>query len=242
VPDELMPGVRHMLLPEAYQETRIDDDDVVQVIVHSFADGPGATRMRDYLARSDVKVEYTFGVYSDGRIDQWVPVGYAADATIHAKNHSVSIVFESDSTSSSKPFTEAQWAALVRITVWLHQEWGIPLKLIPHGQPTSPGLGWHRMYIEGNKSGLGYASSYDFQGDPSYSWSLSRGKTCPGDARVKQLEAHWVNDVRAALPLPEYLAAMKADWQLVKRITWMRPGKRFRRIRAIAIENLDRFP
>jgi len=55
------------------------------------------------------------------------------------------------------------------------------------------------MYIEGNADALSYASPLDFQGSRSYSWSTSRGKTCPGDERVRRLESDWVRDVEKAL-------------------------------------------
>jgi hypothetical protein len=128
-------------------------------------------------------LESHFWVGRDGRIVQYVDTEVRADANGSANGYAVSI-----ETASTKHATERwdppQAAALVRLIDWLCDTHDIPRTIM--ATPTSPGLGWHVMF-----------------GAPG-PWTPSKGKVCPGPARIIQYQHEIVPAVasRDGNPLP----------------------------------------
>lgn len=80
------------------------------------------------------------------------------------------------------PYTDEQAEAMAKLCAWGNEVHGIPLAIMPDSRPESRGVGWHRLGVDGNfPSGLlkGRVSGGE-------RWSLSTGKTCPTDLRIKQ--------------------------------------------------------
>jgi hypothetical protein len=74
-----------------------------------------------------------------------------------------------------EPWTDNQceWAA--RILAHLHKTEGTPLQVMPDSRAESKGLGYHRLGIDPWRVGAGER------------WSSSRGKLCPGAAKIAQV-------------------------------------------------------
>lgn len=134
--------------------------------------------------------EAHFSVHADGDIDQSRDTAYRSAANLDG-NHRIIAVENEDhgppfprwSGSNVPPLTEAQINANARILAFAHVEHGVPLQLAPDSQPRSRGLCYHRQGIDGN------FGSYRYGGRVSGGevWTKSRGKVCPGDARIAQV-------------------------------------------------------
>lgn len=136
-----------------------------------------------------------FSVRSDGHITQNRDTFYQSAANYQGNWHVVAI--ENDdhdaNTPADNPFpdwggsdvpamTDAQCEANARIMVWVHQVHGVPLTLCPDSKPTSRGVAYHRLGIDGNWAGYAYGGRVS----GGEHWSTSQGKVCPGDRRIKQ--------------------------------------------------------
>lgn len=72
------------------------------------------------------------------------------------------------------PWTPGQIEAQAFILAYLNETEGVPLDIMPDSRPGSRGYGWHRLGID------------PWRVDGGEKWSSSRGKVCPGDARIAQ--------------------------------------------------------
>jgi hypothetical protein len=78
---------------------------------------------------------------------------------------------------NAEPWTANQIEAAATIYAYLHQTEGAPLQVMPNSLAGSTGLACHRFGIDPWRVAGGE------------SWTSSRGKLCPGDAKVAQLPA-----------------------------------------------------
>jgi hypothetical protein len=124
--------------------------------------------------------ESHFGIGMSGRIEQWMDTAREADANYKANRYAISVENE-DKGRPLTPFTEAQVEANIKVGRWsLEKHPKIPRKICT--SPTSGGLGWHAMW-----------------GAPS-DWTPSRGKTCPGATRIRQLKSEIFPDILREVP------------------------------------------
>lgn len=82
-------------------------------------------------------------------------------------------------------FTSPQAETIARVLAWANQVHGIPLVPCPDSRPGSRGIAYHRQGIDSDNNFAGYAYGGRVSGGEV--WSLSKGKICPGDARISQL-------------------------------------------------------
>lgn len=128
--------------------------------------------------------ESHFGVGHDGTIFQWQDTDLQADANylgnwhiISSENADTGTGFPEWSGSDVPAFTEAQIEANAEIAVFLYNEHGIPVDLIPDAKVGRRGMGWHRQGVPG------------YMIPTAEKWSLSPGKACPGNRRIAQIPA-----------------------------------------------------
>jgi len=129
-------------------------------------------------------VESTFGVGGpwdgaalDGAVWQWQDLGHQADAQAAGNAYCTSIE-TSDGGQPSRPWSPAQLAALVDLTVWWCRQTGAPARLVK--ATTDRGIGYHRQFSAWNPN------AHD----------------CPGDVRLDQLLHHVIPTAAAALADP----------------------------------------
>lgn len=167
--DVLCPFAKWRPLAEAYDQPVIRP---VLSILHSAVDAKGPTTLFYFFNRRDVRLESHFFIRLDGTIEQYMPVNRRADANYKANSFwsagarcgAVSIETEDDGTPDTTPWTDAQIRSIVRLLLWLHTEWGIPLELATRWDGS--GLGYHTLF--------------------PHDWTNVRGKTCPGTVRIRQ--------------------------------------------------------
>lgn len=176
------PYVRHeLIVPESTTNPEIQP---WSIIMHSQA-GPRKTRWEQLLAymnRKDITLEAHFLVEMDGTIVQTMPLNRRADCNYKANAFQVpfwgsptgklnvgAISFETQdegaATLWNTPWTLPQVTAIVNAVAAIGHKYGIPYE-----QPAtwnSRGVGHHSLHPE---------------------WSSYKGKTCPGAARIKQMD------------------------------------------------------
>jgi N-acetylmuramoyl-L-alanine amidase len=160
------PNVVHSLLPEAtYQEVvkpRI-------AILHSNS-GPRSSSWRNlfnWWRQPSVTGEPHFQVDLDGTVAQMMPLNRRADC--NAKANRIAWSFE----------TQDRGAASVESTEWTLEQLASMIGVLTalcvcYRLPCYAVTGW-------NASGIGYHSQFP-------EWSIYRGKTCPGAARIRQMD------------------------------------------------------
>lgn len=120
-----------------------------------------------------------FYVLMDGSAEQYLPISSKSGSEKEGNARTISIETQGGAgATTDKPWTDAQAETLAKICAWVHEEWGIPLKLMANSRTGTAGIGYHRLGIDGN-----------FPDDPLYGgrtergggerWSDSLGKTCP---------------------------------------------------------------
>jgi hypothetical protein len=115
----------------------------------------------------------------DGVVFQWQDVAHTADANLDGNHRVISIETADNAPSSAsnlKPWTEKQLEAITNLVAWLCKEYDIPPVLVSDTKPGRRGIAFHRQGIDPWRVSGGER------------WSASRGKECPGDARISQLK------------------------------------------------------
>lgn len=170
--------VVHEILPEAWSQAVIRP---YSFILHSNA-GPRKTPWRAliaYLKRADITIEPHFQVPrtdEEGQptLVQTVPVTRRADCNYKANQWWVAgesrgaISFETGDEGSptlpTTPWDGGQLRVLRHTMAAIGLKYNIPAQ--PTGDPYGRGIGYHSQFPE---------------------WSVFRGKTCPGAARINQM-------------------------------------------------------
>lgn len=138
-----------------------------------------------------------FSVKADGTILQSRDTRFRSAANLDGNHRVIAIEVEDHGpdfggvptdTRTWPAMTDAQVASCARITAWAHEEHDVPLQLCPDSRPGSRGLAYHRQGIDGN---FGEGTAYPALGRVAGGevWTSSRGKVCPGDARINQRPA-----------------------------------------------------
>ena len=165
------PFATHKPIPAAFMQRAIPTR---AFIVHSA--GGHSELYNWWLSDQSHGLESTFFIcddqtghgFLDGEIVQYIGVGIKADANGEANAFATSCETAS-SVSASEPWTPAQAASLIRLIDWHATVTPTARKLM--STPTDTGIAWHVQF-----------------GAPG-PWTPSRGKVCPGPARVAQLQA-----------------------------------------------------
>lgn len=126
-----------------------------------------------------------FYVRRDGTIEQYVDTAENAFADLQGNPDTISIETQGGVTNANgEKWTAAQVEALADIYAWAVRTHGIGLKVATDSRPgpSSHGLSWHRLGIDGNfPSGL-----LKGRVNGGLRYSNSRGKLCPGNAKIQQ--------------------------------------------------------
>lgn len=135
---------------------------------------------------SSGKASSHFWVAKSGLVEQYIDTDMRAEADLEGNDATVSIETE----GNTEPWTEAQIAAIIPLVKWILDTHGIPVKLAENsfsGDDRSRGISWHRLGIDGNFPELPsrYAGRQQRGGGMHY--SNSKGKVCPGEARIDQI-------------------------------------------------------
>lgn len=147
-----------------------------------------------------------FSTRWSGKIYQSRDTRYQSAVSLEANDRSIGIENEDRgpeyggwSGSNVPRFTDDQAEAIARIIVWSHETHGIPIQLAPNSKPTSRGVAYHRMGIDGN------FGTFDYPGrvEGGEEWSESFGKVCPGDKRIRQLIEEIIPRARVLAGLQE---------------------------------------
>ena len=176
------PNVRHeLIVPESTTQPEIYP---WSIILHSQA-GPRKTfwqSLLKYMNRPDVTLEAHFLVEMDGTIVQTMPLNRRADCNYKANRFKVpfwgsptgfldvgAISFETQDEGAASlpntPWTPAQLDAITNAIAAIGHKYGIPYT--QPGAWTDRGVGHHSLFPE---------------------WSSYTGKTCPGAARIRQMD------------------------------------------------------
>lgn len=141
----------------------------------------------------NTQVDSHFGVgnttdgSNDGVVYQWVDTGTQSHANLNG-NHEVVSVETADGGDPSRPWSPKALDALVKLGIWVCKTHNIPPVLIPDTQPGRRGIAYHRMGCDHSSSYQPKGWPYDKWREPGgVKWSTALGKTCPGDARIRQL-------------------------------------------------------
>jgi hypothetical protein len=138
--------------------------------LHSFFQQPGRATPHFY-------------VNDAGNIEQYIDTDYRSTANLNG-NHDCITVESSDEGGRRLSWTDAQITTLARLSVWCHHRHRIPLLRCPSSRPGTRGIGWHRLGIDGNfPQPPGHLLGGRVNGGEK--WSLSFGKTCPGNAKIQ---------------------------------------------------------
>jgi len=195
------PFAQQRILPENATQAKITPR---AVILHTAVDGPGPTDLAAYFGQASVKAESHFYVTMNGTVVQMMDTGVEADANGSADKWAISVETEDDSArrgSDILPWTQAQLDALVRLCDWACTTHGIPRKRATSSKlPGALGIAYHSQPMRER-----------FDGDGHNPWTAYQGKTCPGDARVKQYPGI-VARVAGATPAPTEDDMPYTDW------------------------------
>ena len=159
-----------------------------------------------------------WGDDKDGIVYQWQDTDFRADANLEGNHRIISIETADNAPARAddiKPWTPKQVDAIVRLVTYLCRTYNIPAVLIPDSGPGRRGIGYHRLGID------------PWRVSGGVKWSTSRGKECPGDARIAQIPEIVVR-VRAKLITTEAVDMLddadvdriaKAVWALQRKLT-----------------------
>ena len=155
----------------------------------------------------------------DGKAFQWVDTVYTADANFEGNDRVISIETADNAPSrveDIQPWTNRQLDTIVDLVAQLCRTYDIPPVLIPDTKPGRRGIGYHRQGCE-HSDGLGSHPGWLVAGGER--WSRAKGKGCPGQARIRQLETVVIPRVKALLagsPLPTGDDMSDADVRAIK--------------------------
>lgn len=173
------PNVTYRPIPESTTQPKITAH---SAILHTNAGGNSARSLWAYITRAQVVGEPHFQVAYNG-VEQYMPTNrradcnYSANAWSDAKGHVLgAISFETQdngaATVETTPWSLTQVNSMTAILTVLAVVYGI--------QCTQPAA-W-------DASGIGHHSLFPFQGPLRKAWTNVRGKTCPGRARIAQMD------------------------------------------------------
>jgi hypothetical protein len=131
-----------------------------------------------------------FYVRKDGKVEQYIDTAYRAEADLDGNDATISVETQGGVNGpNAEPWTAAQVEALAKLFAWCVKTHGIPARLATNSKigDSSHGLSWHRLGIDGNFPDLPSPLAGRRQRGGGMHYSLSTGKACPGDAKIRQI-------------------------------------------------------
>ena len=148
--------------------------------------------------------DYHLYVRANGSFVQVHDLDRRSAASVQANPYSIAVVAEDKGpafpawTGSNVPaYTAAQVDTLIWILTFVCTRYGLPANALQTScLDQGQGIGWHRLGIDGS-----YPNTWPLWGrrPGCQSWSLSTGKACPGDRRIRQIVDVIIPAVAAAL-------------------------------------------
>lgn len=138
------------------------------------------------------QVDSHFYVRRDGTAEQMVDTDWRAFADLDGNDATISIETQGGVNSpDAEQWTAAQVETLAQIYAWAVRTHGVKLQVAWNSQPgpSSHGLSWHRLGIDGNFPNLPDVRAGRGQRGGGMHYSKSRGKLCPGGAKIQQVPA-----------------------------------------------------
>lgn len=126
----------------------------------------------------------------DGTTEQYIDTALRAEADLDGNDATISIETQGGLHGpQTEPWTPEQVEELARIFAWAVRTHGVPAKLATSSKPgiESQGLSWHRLGIDGNFPAAPDLRAGRLQRGGGMRYSNSRGKLCPGDAKIAQI-------------------------------------------------------
>jgi hypothetical protein len=130
-----------------------------------------------------------FYVDREGTVEQYVDTDICSTANLEGNHDCITIEswdgfgelwHEGDPVPE---WNDDQVAGLIELVAWVCETHDIPAQQLASSRPGTRGIGWHRQGINGNfPRGLLAGRVKDGE-----QWSLAGGKSCPGDARIRQV-------------------------------------------------------
>lgn len=151
-----------------------------------------AASMFNYFSRPNSGGCSSGHVAKDGTIEQYLSAAWRDAATVDARDRSFSLETQGawpSSVAQTEPWTDEQIESIAQVAAWLHTDHGLPLRLMTSSKSDEAGIGWHRLGIDGNFPALPNPLAGRIQRGGGEAWSTSRGKACPGDAKILQVPA-----------------------------------------------------
>ena len=123
-------------------------------------------------------------------IEQYVDTIYRANADLEGNDATISVETQGGTKNAdSEPWDISQLLALANLYAWSVQTHGIAEKIATSSQLGYPskGLSWHRLGVDGNFPQLPNIGAGRNQRGGGMRYSKSRGKLCPGLAKIQQI-------------------------------------------------------
>lgn len=120
-----------------------------------------------------------FYVRKDGTVEQYVDTSQRAYCDVEGNSTTISVETQGGlKNAQGEPWTDEQMIALAELWAWVRKTHGVKNKIAVDSRPSknsSRGLSYHRLGIDPWRvsGGLRYSNS--------------RGKICPGDAKIEQV-------------------------------------------------------
>lgn len=136
------------------------------------------------------KVDSHFYIRKDGTVEQYVDTSLRAFADLDGNDGTVSIETQGGvNNPQGEPWTEAQLVAIASLVRWLMDTHGIQRQLATSSRTdsSSRGLSWHRLGVDGTFPASPSILAGRLQRGGGMHYSKSRGKICPGDAKINQI-------------------------------------------------------
>lgn len=151
-----------------------------------------------------------FYVREDGTVEQYIDTDRYSAADLDGNDATISIEtwdgYGRVPWPGGQPpaWTPAQVSALVALCRWICATHGIPVRLADNSKPgpSSRGISWHRLGIDGAFPALPDMRAGRLQRGGGMHYSSATGKVCPGDARIAQIPGI-VAAISGSTPTPE---------------------------------------
>jgi len=129
-----------------------------------------------------------FYLRRDGTYEQYLPISSKSSAEKEGNARTISVETQGGILNpNSEPWADAQLEALSELAAWCFEEHGIRLSFMESSKPQEKGIGTHRLGCNGNFPSLPDIRAGRIQRGGGELWTNSRGKICPGDAKVRQV-------------------------------------------------------
>ncbi len=163
-----MPGALWLPISRNFTNRRRDR---TRALVLHVADSEAAS-LRGWFNNPAAGASSHLYVRRDGTIEQYLDLDVISWA--NGQGNSSTVTVETQGRGRGE-WTAAQVDALARIARFVHERYGVPLRLMPDSRPESSGVGYHRLGVD------------PWRVSGGEKWSKHRGKICPGPDRIPQI-------------------------------------------------------